>query len=329
MNKLQQAQLFRELEQRFGTEIANAFLAAIATHANAIDVTALAEAITAGDLPQVEFLLRFDQGTLFPLGEAIRAAFIQGGLSVAQTSGLGGLFGFNGRHDRALQLIESQAGRLIEGIQTHTQAQVQAIMAAGVENGTSGATLARQITGKLNKITGRREGGFLGLTSQQTDWAISARAELTRLDPHYFTRVQRDRRFDAMVRKAIDSGKPLSQSDIDRIAGRYRDRLLKYRGELIARHEAHSALAAGQYEGNRQLHESGLATVTKTWIHGFSKEPRLDHLAMAQAPQRPIDQPFTFGIVAMQYPHDPAGGIEHSANCKCTLFYRVTRNRQR
>lgn len=326
MNRRQQDRLFRQLEDKYSREVAEAFRAVIQEHADSINLTALARAIDAGDMLEIEALLGFDQGRLFPLSEAIRNAFIAGGLSVAQTSGLGAVFGFDGRHDRALNQIDRITGRLVEGIKSDTLVMVQGVVRAGIEAGTSGAKVARQITGTQNAVTGRREGGFLGLNSQQTDAAIRARAELQNLDRAYFGRKLRNRNFDAMVRKAIETGKPLSQADLDRVANAYKDRLLAYRGKVIARTEAHTALAKGAYEGYTQLEDAGLGTVTKIWIHGFSSDFRPTHLSAAQAPARRLREPWLMEEgLPMQHPHDEAGGAVNSINCKCHLFYRVQR----
>jgi len=52
---------------------------------------------------------------------------------------------------------------------------------------------------------------------------------------NYFTRTRRDKRFDGIVRQAMSCGQPVGQLYIDRMAGRYSDRLLALRGETIAR----------------------------------------------------------------------------------------------
>ena len=66
------------------------------------------------------------------------------------------------------------------------------------------------------------------------------------LDPAYFTRKLRDARFDSMIRRAIEKGEPLNQTDIERILARYSDRLLRFRGEVIARSEALAAFNTGR-----------------------------------------------------------------------------------
>lgn len=321
LSQREQRALYERLVEAHGKAIADAFLRALqATTAN-VTLAQLEDAINRDDLRALEMLLRAEQGALFPVAEAIRSAFIAGGLSAAQIGG--GAFGFDGRHYRAEGWVRENAGTLVQGIEADTLAMLRQVMENRVATGESGAVTARAIVGTFNRATGRREGGFLGLTAQQTDAAIRARQELAQLDANYFTRKLRDRRFDGLVRKAIDAGKPLSVADIDRITLRYRDRLAKYRGDVIARTEAHKAIAAGQHEGMAQAVDAG-AQITVRWVHGFSREPRLDHLSLARAPSRPFGTPFQMADgVTLRYPHDPLAPARHVVNCKCSVYYRV------
>ncbi|WRH62040.1 MAG: hypothetical protein RSE12_16960 [Fuscovulum sp.] len=322
LTQRQQRELYDKLVERFGRTIGDAFFEAIQNAATNVSIAQLEDAINRNDLRALEMLLRLEQGALFPVSEAIRSAFIGGGLS-AGTIISRGQFGFDGRHYRAEAWVRENAGTLVQGIETQTLEMLRTVMENRVATGESGAKTARAIVGTYNRATGRREGGFLGLTSQQTDAAIRARAELGNLDANYFTRKLRDKRFDRMVQKAIDAGKPLSAADIDRIIRGYNSKQLRYRGELIARTEARAAISSGQYEGLTQAVERG-ATITAKWIHGGSREPRFDHLAMDESPPRLLGQPFIMADgTALRYAHDPQAPIRHRAGCKCSMFFRV------
>lgn len=319
----EQRQLYDRLVDKAGKDMADKFLRAMQAAASNVSVADLAAAIDAGDLQRIEALLNIQQGTLFPLSEALRSAYVQGGLSAARI--VGGVFAFDGGNPRAQAFMASQGAELVTRIQTEQRDMLRAVLDERIASGESGTKTARKIVGKVNPATGRREGGFIGLTGPQTQWAINAETQLRNLDAGYFQRVQRDRRFDTLVRKAIKDGKPLSEADVQRITGRYRDRLLKQRGEVIARTEAHIAQSAAQYEGMRQLVEAG-ETVTLKWIHGFSKEPRMDHVAAALSPPRPLGVPFVMGDgTPLLYPHEPGAPADHVIGCKCSIFYRLIR----
>jgi len=199
---------------------------------------------------------------------------------------------------------------------------------AGLEAGRNPRETALEITGRINKVTGRREGGILGLTSGQTDAVIRARAELQDLDANYFTRKRRDARFDGLVKKAIKSGKPLSRGDIDRITGRYKDRLLNYRGEVIARTETLASLNAGRVEGFAQLVDSGKVRadqVTKVWRSTGDGRTRDSHQAMNGQTVR-LNAPFTTPEgFKMLHPHDNSLGAPASETiqCRCFMEFKV------
>ena len=322
-----QRRLYEALLKRFEKDVAEAFMTAISQARASVNMRDLARAIDAGDFARALQMLQLDQARLFVLTEAVRQAYIAGGQSVAQVlPGAVGIFAFDGSQPRAAAWISQHGGDLVQGIAADTQDMLQAVLRDGVDTGRSGAAVARDITGKAHPATGRREGGFLGLTTQQTDAAIRARAQLTALDASYFDRKLRDRRFDPMVRKAIASGTPLSAADIETITMRYRDRMAGYRGRMIARNEAHTALSMGQREGFQQIIDAGrVQGVLKRWQwNDAGQDAREDHRAMSSMPAIPFDRPFTMGDgTQMQGPHDPAGGAKHSIGCRCIAVYRV------
>ena len=204
---------------------------------------------------------------------------------------------------------------------------------AGIESGAGPAKVAREIVGTMNRATGQRVGGILGLNAQQTDYAISARAELSNpaTMENYFSRERRDRRFDGIVRKAMADGKPVSAADTDRIVQRYKDRLLQLRGETIARTEAITALRAGRHEAYQQLVESGKVQakqIIRTWRSAHDSRTRLDHLTLDKTDIRGLDQPFTAPDGSlMAYPGDTSMGASarETIQCRCHLDYQIDR----
>jgi len=131
-----------------------------------------------------------------------------------------------------------------------------------------------------------------------------------------------DRRFDAQVRKAIAEGRALDKTTVERIAKAHDARLLKARGETIARHETFTAQAQGRREAYTQLFDSGkVESIDKKWNHQRSKNPRHDHAAL-EGTVVGFNEAFEMGDgTMMQYPHDQAGGIKNSAGCGCSVIY--------
>lgn len=321
-----QAAAFEALLTKADADIRAAFLAAVYAARGRVDLGALIATLEAGDIAGAVDLLRFDQAVLWPLEEAVRRSYLTGGAAVDgfAPSGIEGRFGFNARHPRAEADVARIGGDLIAQIEREQVEAVRSVILDGMENNRGSRPVALDITGRINRATGRREGGIIGLTSDQADWVINARRDLETLDGKYLERKLRDKRFDGLVRKAIKEGKPLAAADVDRITGSYKDRWLDYRGKLIARNEAHTAQAAGRHEAYRQmLDRPDIEAVTCKWIHGFSRDARPDHKRM-DGEVRNFGEGFVMDDGAViQYPHDPAGGVRHSASCRCTAFYRA------
>ena len=206
---------------------------------------------------------------------------------------------------------------------------IRAVIEAGIEAGRGPRDTALNIVGRVNRATGKREGGIVGLNAPQAKAWIKAGEELDALDPAYFERKLRDKRFDPMVRKAIETGKPLSKADRERVLNRYSDRLLKHRGDTIARTETIASLNAGRDEGIAQLIEAGNITeqqVVKVWDStGADGRTRDTHLGMEDQRKR-LGEPFVSPSGArMMHPGDTslkAPGSE-TINCRCVLRFDI------
>jgi len=127
-----------------------------------------------------------------------------------------------------------------------------------------------------------------------------------------------------MIKSAISEGRALSQADVDRVMDAHKAKATGYRGKVVARTEAFTAQATGRSEGYRQLIDSGkVEAVTKKWVHGLSLNAREDHRRM-DGEVIGFDELFVMDDGArMRFPHDPNVGVQHSINCRCTVFYRT------
>jgi len=210
------------------------------------------------------------------------------------------------------------------------QELIRAAILAGLEAGHNPRKTALELVGRVDRTAGRRKGGLIGLTSKESGYVRNMRAELS--DPKqmggYFSRKLRDRRFDATVAKARREGRALSQAQISRITGRYSDRLLKERGDRIARSETIEALNAGRNEGMAQLIERGeipADAATSKWDATGDKRTRLDHMEM-DGQEVPFGQPFKApdGDLLM-FPGDTSLGAQarHTINCRCYAQQKI------
>jgi hypothetical protein len=309
--------------------IREVFIRAIYLARAGIDVAALIEALQASDIERAVRLFRLDDAALFPLEDAVRATFIAGGQAVVAPAGLRGAWGFNGRHLRAEQWTRNIGSTLIQGIRDDTLEMARKVITAGLQEGFTPQKVQRDLTGTLNKLTGQREGGFLGLTTQQADSIITGRAKLASGDPalmrEYLDLKLRDRRNDPAIRKAIAEGRPIRGAELEKIIRGHQSKALKYRGEMIAKNEAFTAQAAGRDEAYRQmLDRPDVVDVTARWQHNLSREPRPDHVEMSGTViSLRKGEAFEFSDARMKHPHDPAGGAKHSIGCRCIAVYRV------
>jgi hypothetical protein len=196
-----------------------------------------------------------------------------------------------------------------------------------MRDGISPSKAALNIVGRINRTTGRREGGLLGLTAKQSEWADNALAQLRSGDPSvmrdYLTRQARDKRFDRTVMKAIKVGKPVSAADAARITNRYRDILLAKRGNAIARTELLGSLHAAQSEGVEQLIDAGKLSrseISEEWDSSEDNATRETH-RNADGQEKGPDGVFNIGGFSMRYPGDSSFGApaREIVQCRCRV----------
>src|SRR5690606_35458481 len=178
----------------------------------------------------------------------------------------------------------------------------------------------------------RRVGGVIGLGEGESHWLAGAREQLQSNDPaqlrQYLTRSLRERRFDAAVRKAIETGKAIPATTIERAVTRYGERLLRHRAEMLGQVAAREAIGAGRQESINQLVEQGIlraSNVRKRWQTVGDEKVRSTHRAMNEQ-ERGLNAPFTSPSGAqMMYPGDQSLGapLDEIANCRCHLEYEL------
>ncbi len=192
---------------------------------------------------------------------------------------------------------------------------------------------ALDLIGRKSAQTGARSGGVIGLPGNYAQFVLNARSQLLGGNPDemrkYLQRTRRDRRFDGIVNRAIKAGTPVAQADVDKIAGRYADRLMKTYAEMLSKAEALESFGAGRDQVYEQLIAQGLDrnSVEKEWRDRRDNKVRHAHLVLGgQVVQK--DQPFQSPTGALlRYPGDSSlgAGWEDRAGCRCTAIYRIRR----
>lgn len=324
MNGVQSA--FERLLSEMEPTVRAAFVRALDRIKTNAELRDLERTIERQDIPALLDALNLSPEYFREVNDAVDAVFLAGGQFQVSLAASVSSIPFNRRHLQAEAWARENGARLIAEIAETTRAGVREFVTEGIANGRPSAVIARQVVGKLNRATGRREGGIVGLTERQADFVINARRELVELDVGYFQRQARDRRFDRTVRKAIREGKPLPAATLDKIVGGYSDGLLVGRGDIIARTEAHRALNSGRYEAMRQNAENvgvSVTSITVKWQSVRDGRTRDTHRGLSGKTAQ-YGTPFQSSSGAlMRFPGDREYGApaRETVHCRCTVTF--------
>jgi hypothetical protein len=283
--------------------------------------------------------------------ELIRSAYLAGAKFEIKAIAIPkdrGRFEFDARKPEPEQWLAAKTEAIRRDADLNVREAIRAVMgsrrqvvgtpAVQVEVGATPLTrsprqAALDLLGRVSAQTGARSGGVVGLPGNYAQFVINAREQLLGGNPDemrkYLQRTRRDRRFDGIVNRAIAAGKPVAQADVDKIAGRYAERLMKTYAEMLSKAEALEAFGAGRDQVYEQLIAQGLDRdlVTKTWRDRRDKKVRHTHSVMGgQEVQK--DQPFQSPNGALlRYPGDSSlgAGWSERAGCRCTAIYKIRR----
>lgn len=333
-----------ELISRLEPELRRAFERAMQDLRDGVDYRALLRALEAGDIDAAMRALNIDksvfnqylltQQLIYMSAGQITARYIVPPLDVPKIR-------FDMTNPRAEQWIASESSTRIVG---YTQEQTQTarrVILEGYADGRGPQDIATDIAGRIDRSTGRRVGGIIGLSDPQSRYVQTVRQALEsgdyrslfvesratgELRPRFTRMDGRDLR---TIKAAMARGKPLTKAQRDKIAARYTDRLLARRAEDVARTETAAAVMSSRQESYRQaLEKAGLpmTAVIKTWIHAGADDlhARLQHIAMDGRKVIGLDEEFTLPDgTRMLHAHDPKGGARHVVNCRCDTRYTI------
>jgi len=310
-----------------------AFMESIALMRSAAQLDNIEKALARGDVETALQAVQLDPIAFRPWDIAISRMFEAGANAVTSTlpvlsdpvTGLRTVFQFDVRNPTAERYLFERSSTKVVQIIADQRDMIRAFLTTGMSAGNNPRTMALDLVGRVNPATGRREGGFIGLTSSQEQWLANYAEELRNLDPAALDRALRDARFDPAIRRAIENGEPIPDSTINAALTNYRNRALRYRAETIARTEALTSLHEAQRQAFQQAVENGLDPndVRKTWRATKDNRTRESHAAM-DGETVGIDELFVTGAGnLLGYPGDPNGPPEEVINCRCWLEERV------
>jgi hypothetical protein len=244
---------------------------------------------------------------------------------------------FNPASQSASKKLQQVAGARITGLTEAMRETVMDTVREGLARGEAPGTIALELVGRINKSTGKREGGLIGLNRPQAAAVRSYRARLASGNPTEMRKTLnmglRDRRLDKQVRKAAASGKKLPKEFIDKAVAKYANASLKLRGETIARTETGAIVLAGNQESFRQTSDkAGLGdnAIVRTWRTAGDEKVRHTHEEMDGVKVYGMSKPYRLpdGDL-MMHPMDGSLGAKASniINCRCdeeiTVDYSV------
>ncbi|WP_341959187.1 hypothetical protein [Pseudomonas sp. RC10] len=279
---------------------------------------------------------------LLPVGlfagfvELLRSAFVRGGSTELRDVRVVGLLigrEFDAYDTDAANFLRDQRTGFLATAAADRASAIRAILEAGRTRGQSASTTAMDLIGRVNKQTGRRSGGVLGLSAPFTQAVIAARAELSSNDPaqlrKYLKRGRRDPIFDKAVRTALEFGKRLTADSINTIVDRYSERLLDTQALNAATTFLAQSIAEGRDQAWRQANDraDNRLLVTKTWNSKGDAHVRSTHVALNKQKVQQ-DQPFVSPSGArLMYPGDTSLGAprDEIVNCRCAAEYSATR----
>lgn len=321
-------------------DMQRAFLAAIRNVTSDAQLTLLRAAIEAGNIDDAIRILQIRPETFNALQEQFRSTFIAGGAYQLAAipgfvrdpaSGAKLVVRFGGNQPEAAELIRDKGGRLIVELMEGMRETITDVIADGIDNGKGADAIALDLVGRKGR-TGTRTGGVVGLTSRDALTVQSVRSGLAEGDTErmrsYLGLKSRDKRFDALVRRALKDGKGLSKADTTRIADAMGARMLRARGKRIARTEVISALNSGRLRGAVQLVENGIIQadqVRKVWDATGDARTRLDHMQMEGQSVR-LDGLFTAPDGSrLAHPADSSNGAaaDQVIGCRCYADLKI------
>lgn len=207
---------------------------------------------------------------------------------------------FNLMNPEAVRFLEAYSMDLIRQTTADVRAAINQVIMRGFQDGVTVADSAREIRSIIG-LTARQE-----MQIQNYRNALSGGSQDLR---DALSRALRDGRYDRTLLRAINEEKALTQAQIDALTQRYRERMLNYRADMVARTETVRAANSGQRETWRQARQQGLLPdgVLREWeVSGDDRT--CDTCDGLDGETAALDEAFAGG-----YEAPPA-----HPNCRCT-----------
>lgn len=321
-----------KLAQGWEPKLRDAFLQAVQGAVNRVNLSELARLIESGDLTGALRVVGLDPAHFSNMALVQAQMFNETGMSVAaslpaipQAAGYALHILFNVRNPNAEAWVRNESGTLIQEITSDQLAGVRSWLEKGLQAGENPRQVALDLVGRIDPRTRRRTGGIVGLHSNQIAWLENYVGKIASDNP---TELQdslryglRDKRFDAVVLRAIKDGKPIPADTRAKMQLAYANRALKWRADSIARTETMKALGEAQTQAYQQAIDDGKldqTLVTRFWVTAGDERVRPAHREIPGMNKDGVkwNQPF-------QTPHGPTMHAPFEINCRCNERVKV------
>ena len=319
--------LLRRLEREYGPQVRRAFERSVREWRASINLADVTRMIDAGNIDGVLTALGVGAAVYRDLEAEIARTFERAGRAFSSLlpknlrgpDGLVVRFGFDMRHRQAEFFLRHHAAGLVTRMAEEDRAIARGFLSEAMRSRGTPRTVALQLAGRINRATGIREGGIIGLSGPQSEYLRNARGYLAAGDSRYFGLTLRDKRFDGAIRRAM-AGNGVPPDTVEKALTQYSNRMLAARGRTIAETETLTALEAGKHQSMQQAIDSGAIPdrfVKKRWRHSGKANEREDHLAFGGT-EAEWGEPFVLPSGArMMHPRDASLGAGASDIVKC------------
>lgn len=327
-----------DLIEKLSPEMEKAFHKAIDNIRDEIVLKEVVELLERRDIDGAIAALHIDPEAFQPLSEALRNAYSAGGSLVTENmprlydpNGGRVVFRWDVRNEAAEANLRDLSSTMITNVSEGTIEAARQTIVEGYARGQGPATIALDLVGRKNAVTGKREGGVIGLNAPQAELIERTRINLASGDPaltaKYLTLQTRDKRLDGTVKKAIAAEKPLDKATLDKVLMRLRDNNLRLRGNMIARTETLASVMAAKHESFRQATAKANrdeSLITRKWRSAGDNHVRHTHQILNGQEVKGLDLPFQSPSGAlMRYPGDTSlgAGANEIVACRCDCEY--------
>ncbi len=335
MTPARQRRLLDSLEREYGPRIRRAFEGAFAEVRRRVNEADLVRAVQAGNIAAAVEAVGVTGPALRLFEQEIERAFEEAGRrfmglfpkrGVRGPNGLQVQFAFDIRNPEAERWLADNAAGLVTRVVEDQREAIRAFLTEDLSRGVNPRTAALRLVGRINRATGRREGGIIGLSGPQSRYLRNAGDYLDAGDGRYFDLTLRDKRLDGPIRRAMESGS-VPASLRNRALTAYSNRLLRHRGETIAQTETLNALRAAKHEAFSQgAQQAGVDDdlVTRVWDATGDGRTRLSHVFADGQEIVGRDAVFRVGGYPMRYPGDSRDApASETVRCRCIEITRI------